>query len=53
MLRPRTAIPVHYEGWSHFTQGRTEVEREFAAAGAGVGECLRWIPLGAGVELAA
>ena len=21
-IRPRVAIPVHYEGWSHFRQGR-------------------------------
>ena len=21
LMRPRTVIPVHYEGWSHFTQG--------------------------------
>ncbi|MGH7584975.1 MAG: MBL fold metallo-hydrolase [Gemmatimonadales bacterium] len=53
LLRPRTAIPVHYEGWSHFTQGRAEVEREFAAAGADVSDRLRWVPLGIGVELAA
>jgi L-ascorbate metabolism protein UlaG (beta-lactamase superfamily) len=22
IVRPRTAIPVHYEGWSHFREGR-------------------------------
>ena len=27
LLRPRTAIPVHYEGWSHFTEGRDAIER--------------------------
>ena len=31
LIRPRVAIPVHYEGWRHFHQGRTAIEREFAA----------------------
>ena len=22
LIRPRTAIPIHYEGWTHFKQGR-------------------------------
>ena len=22
LIRPRTAIPIHYEGWKHFRQGR-------------------------------
>lgn len=26
-----TIIPIHYEGWAHFTQGRTEIEQAFAA----------------------
>jgi L-ascorbate metabolism protein UlaG (beta-lactamase superfamily) len=25
-VRPRTAIPVHYEGWSHFREGRAAIE---------------------------
>ena len=25
-LRPRVAIPVHYEGWSHFHEGRDAIE---------------------------
>jgi L-ascorbate metabolism protein UlaG (beta-lactamase superfamily) len=25
MLRPRTIVPVHYEGWSHFHQVRAEI----------------------------
>ena len=32
LLRPRTAIPVHYEGWSHFKEGRQRAERELAGA---------------------
>ena len=26
-LRPHIAIPVHYEGWSHFREGRDVIER--------------------------
>lgn len=28
-----TIIPVHYEGWTHLSEGRIEVERAFATAG--------------------
>ena len=31
-LRPRVAIPVHYEGWSHFHEGRDAIEREISRA---------------------
>ena len=52
VVRPRTAIPVHYEGWSHFHQGRAVIERELAAAPAGIRDAFRWLPIGAAVELA-
>ena len=39
-IRPRTAIPIHYEGWKHFREGREEVERALAAAPAEVRDCL-------------
>ena len=46
LVRPRTAIPIHYEGWKHFKQGRGAIE-------AGVRECpgrdprsIRWLPIG-------
>jgi L-ascorbate metabolism protein UlaG (beta-lactamase superfamily) len=29
-LKPRTVIPVHYEGWSHFSQGRDGIEAAFS-----------------------
>jgi L-ascorbate metabolism protein UlaG (beta-lactamase superfamily) len=32
LVRSRTAIPVHYEGCTHFRQGRPAIERELAAA---------------------
>lgn len=33
LLRPQTAIPIHYEGWKHFREGRDEAEAAFARAG--------------------
>ncbi|GAA4710883.1 MBL fold metallo-hydrolase [Pseudonocardia yuanmonensis] len=41
-LRPRVVVPVHYEGWSHFREGRAEVERAFAAA-PDVRDRVRWL----------
>jgi hypothetical protein len=26
-------IPLHYEGWSHLTQGRDEIRQAFTTAG--------------------
>ena len=26
LIRPRVAIPIHYEGWAHFREGRDEIE---------------------------
>jgi L-ascorbate metabolism protein UlaG (beta-lactamase superfamily) len=46
LLRPRTAIPIHYEGWKHFKQGRAEVERAFAGAPEDVRRRLQWLPIG-------
>jgi L-ascorbate metabolism protein UlaG (beta-lactamase superfamily) len=50
-LRPRTVIPVHYEGWSHFAQGRAEIERELSAAPDDLRVRVRWLPIGETVEL--
>ena len=51
LLRPHTAIPLHYEGWKHFTEGRAGIERAFAEA-PDIGERFRWLPLGVGAEIA-
>jgi L-ascorbate metabolism protein UlaG (beta-lactamase superfamily) len=53
LVRPRTVIPVHYEGWSHFKQGREAIEREFASAPMKIRESFRLLPIGARVEVAA
>jgi L-ascorbate metabolism protein UlaG (beta-lactamase superfamily) len=46
LIGPRKAIPIHYEGWKHFRQGREEVEAELAAAPAVVRERFEWLPIG-------
>jgi L-ascorbate metabolism protein UlaG (beta-lactamase superfamily) len=45
--RPRVAVPVHYEGWSHFKDGRDAVERALASATEDVQRRVRWLPFGA------
>ena len=49
LVRPRTAIPVHHEGWTHFHQGREAIERVFAQAPADIRRSIRWLPIGVGV----
>ena len=51
LVEPRTAIPVHYEGWKHFRQGRQELEQELARAPEDVRTSFRWLPIGEKVEL--
>ncbi len=46
LLGPKTAIPIHYEGWKHFRQGRDAIERELTAAPADVRDSFRWLPIG-------
>ena len=51
LMSPRTAIPVHYEGWSHFTQGREQVLAELATASRDAASRILWAPVGTAVEL--
>jgi hypothetical protein len=50
-LRPTTTIPIHYEGWKHFRQGRDELEAKLAGAPAEVREAVRWLPIGGASEI--
>lgn len=45
-IAPRTVIPIHYEGWKHFRQGRGAIEAEFASAPEGFRRSVRWLPIG-------
>ncbi len=53
LIRPRAAIPIHYEGWKHFRQGRAAIERELAGAPEDIRSRIRWLPIGVAVDLAA
>ena len=46
LLRPQTTIPIHYEGWKHFRQGRKALEAELAGAPAEVRDRVHWLPVG-------
>jgi L-ascorbate metabolism protein UlaG (beta-lactamase superfamily) len=50
-IRPRTIVPVHYEGWKHFSEGRSVAEREFARAPDEVRRAVRWLPIGAAIDV--
>jgi L-ascorbate metabolism protein UlaG (beta-lactamase superfamily) len=51
LVRPRVAVPVHYEGWAHFADGRPAVEQALATAPAEVRDRVRWLPLGTPTDL--
>ncbi len=51
LIRPHTAIPIHYEGWKHFREGREAVEREFAGAPEEFRQALRWLRIGTPAEV--
>jgi L-ascorbate metabolism protein UlaG (beta-lactamase superfamily) len=53
LIQPRTMIPIHYEGWKHFREGREAIEREIAGAPAELRERVRWLPIGAPTEFSA
>lgn len=51
LVRPRVAIPIHYEGWKHFQEDREEIESEFARAPEEIRQSIRWLPIGVEVPL--
>lgn len=48
-LNPRTIIPIHYEGWKHFREGKAVLEKEFTAAG--LSNKIHWLELGRSAEV--
>jgi L-ascorbate metabolism protein UlaG (beta-lactamase superfamily) len=47
MVQPQIVMPIHYEGWTHFRQPEDEVRSVFE----GMGERVRWLPLGTSVQV--
>jgi L-ascorbate metabolism protein UlaG (beta-lactamase superfamily) len=52
VVQPHTAVPVHYEGWSHFREGRAAIEAELAAAPVDVRDRFELLTIGQAAELA-
>jgi L-ascorbate metabolism protein UlaG (beta-lactamase superfamily) len=46
LVRPRVVIPIHYEGWKHFREGRAAAEPALADVPG-----VRWLPIGEPVEV--
>ncbi|MFD7074964.1 MBL fold metallo-hydrolase [Nocardioides sp. NPDC059952] len=42
LLDPVTVVPVHYEGWSHFRQGKDRILADLADAPPGIADRFRW-----------
>ncbi len=51
LVRPRAAVPVHYEGWAHFHEGRAAAERAFSEAPEEIRRSVRWLPIGETVAI--
>jgi L-ascorbate metabolism protein UlaG (beta-lactamase superfamily) len=51
LVQPRTVIPIHYEGWKQFREGRESIERELANAPEDVRKRIRWLPIGAATKV--
>ena len=47
LIRPRLAIPIHYEGWSHFQEERDPIALALAEAPTEI----RWLPIGSPAEI--
>ena len=46
LVDPHTVIPLHYEGWKHFREGRDAIERELEHAPPDLQSRVRWLHLG-------
>lgn len=44
-------VPLHFEGWTHFTEGRAEIDHAFS--NAGLSARLRWLPAGESIATGA
>jgi L-ascorbate metabolism protein UlaG (beta-lactamase superfamily) len=51
LIRPEAAIPVHFEGWSHFSEQETALRDRLATAPTSVTSRLRWLERGEPTQL--
>jgi L-ascorbate metabolism protein UlaG (beta-lactamase superfamily) len=52
LIKPRKIIPIHYEGWKHFREGREAIEAELAQAPPDIRDSVEWLPIGRPAPLA-
>lgn len=45
-IRPRIAVPIHYEGWAHFQEERSQIEAAFGALSTDGRVQVRWLEPG-------
>ena len=51
LAKPQAVVPIHVEGWSHFSEQEAAAARVFDAAPASVRDRIRWLPLGEATEV--
>jgi len=51
LVGPRVAVPVHYEGWSHFKDGRAQIEHALTRAPEPTRQRVRWLEPGSATDL--
>jgi L-ascorbate metabolism protein UlaG (beta-lactamase superfamily) len=51
LVQPRVAVPVHYEGWSHFRDGLGPIEQALGDASDVVRDAFRILPIGTPVDV--
>jgi L-ascorbate metabolism protein UlaG (beta-lactamase superfamily) len=51
LVGPRVAVPVHYEGWSHFKDGRPAIERALSSGSGSARQCTRWLVPGSPADV--
>jgi L-ascorbate metabolism protein UlaG (beta-lactamase superfamily) len=49
VLNPHLAIPIHYEGWSHFREPKEAAKKQFSTAR--LDQKVQWLPLGVPVDI--
>ena len=51
LIRPRVAVPVHFEGWSHFSEQESDLHDVLDAADDDERDRLRWLARGEPAEV--
>jgi L-ascorbate metabolism protein UlaG (beta-lactamase superfamily) len=52
-VRPRSVIPVHYEGWSHFKKARDGIEHDLSDTDDNIRQTVHLVTIGEVVDLTA